>query len=164
MTANEPLSPPTPKPLWLMTLADLALLLIGFMVLIHATGDRAALARGLRDGFGASEAVAPPPMPVDATATAFAPGSATLASAAPLVAWANAALRDPRVTVTITGAASPSEGVLLASDRARVVAAALVDAGLAADRLTLATTLATGPGPARATLTLAFAGEHKERP
>ena len=164
MIANDPLSPPTPKPLWLMTLADLALLLIGFMVLIHATGDRAALARGLRDGFGANEATAPPPMPVDATAASFAPGSATLADPAPLVAWANAALRDPRVTVTVTGAATPNEGVLLASDRARAVAAALVDAGVSADRLTLATTLATASGTARATLTLAFVGDRKDKP
>ena len=41
------------KPLWLITLADLALLLVGFFVLVQATSlDRAALAKGLRAGPG----------------------------------------------------------------------------------------------------------------
>ncbi|MFX5817433.1 flagellar motor protein MotB, partial [Acinetobacter baumannii] len=42
------------RPIWLMTLADLALLLVGFFVLLQASQqlDRAALARGLRAGFG----------------------------------------------------------------------------------------------------------------
>lgn len=155
------LSPPAPRSLWLITLADLALLLVGFLVLIQATTDRAALARGIRGGFGATEPIASiaTPMPVDATATAFAPGSATLSDPGPLIAWTRVALRDPRITVTVTGSADTGE-VLLASDRARAVAAALTDAGLPADRLTLATTR----GSARATLTLAFAGEHKEHP
>lgn len=143
------LSPPPSRPLWLMTLADLALLLLGFLVLVHATADRDALARGLREGFGAA-AVAP--MPVAAAAADFAPGSATLADARPLVAWTRDALRDPRVVVTVTGSA---DDVLLASDRARAVAAALTDAGIPADRLTIATMR----GAARATLTLAFVGE-----
>lgn len=152
MTLDDPLSPPPAKPLWLVTLADLALLLVGFLVLVHATSDRTSLARGLRDGFGTQVEA---PMPLAATAATFATGSATLADAAPLIAWSRDALRDPRVVVTVSGAASAGEGVLLASDRARAVAAALTAAGVPADRLTLSTTR----GPARATLTLAFAGE-----
>ena len=152
MTGDDPLAPAPARPLWLVTLADLALLLVGFLVLLQATTDRAALARGLREGFGSTVEV---PMPLAATATAFTPGTATLADPAPLIGWGREALADPRVTVTVTGSASAEEGVLLASDRARAVAAALAAAGLPADRLTLSTTR----GPARATLTLALAGE-----
>lgn len=156
---DDPLAPTPAKPLWLITLADLALLLLGFLVLVQATVDRPALARGLRHGFGAP----PPfeaPIPLAATAVGFAPGSADLSSPAPLVAWARDALRDPRVTVTVTGGASREEGPLLATDRARAVLAALTAAGLPAERLQLS--IATGA--ARATLTLAFAGEPRSQP
>lgn len=151
--AADPLVPAAAKPLWLVTLADLALLLVGFLVLIHATTDSRALARGLRDGFGTEAAETP--VAIAAAGTRFAPGSATLADAGPLVAWARDALADPRVAVTVTGYAEGGEGVLLATDRARAVAAALVAAGLPAGRLTLS----TARGTPRATLTLAFAGE-----
>ena len=149
---TDPLDPPSARPLWLVTLADLALLLVGFLVLVQATDDRDALARGLRDAFGQAEAA---PIPVAAAVTAFAPGSAALADPAPLVAWARTELRDPRVTITVTGAAERGEGVLLAADRARAVLAALIGADLPADRLQLATARAPGR---HATLTLAFEG------
>ena len=151
---DDPLAPQPGRPLWLMTLADLALLLLGFLVLVQATGDRDALARGLRGGFGAPDPVAAP-MPLAAAAAPFVDGSATLTNAAPLVAWARDALRDPRVTLTVTGSATREEGVLLATDRARAVLAALTGAGLPPERLHL--TIARGS--ARATLTLAFAGD-----
>lgn len=154
---DDPLSPPAGKPLWLVTLADLALLLVGFLVLLQATADRLALARGLRDAFGTTEA----PLPVAAEIARFAPGSATLTGPAPLIAWARTELRDPRVTITVTGTAEPQEGVLLAADRARAVLAALVAADLPPDRLQLAT--ARSPGR-HATLTLAFTGEPKVQP
>ncbi|MDB5694995.1 MAG: hypothetical protein JWN21_538 [Sphingomonas bacterium] len=156
--SGDPLPPPVGKPLWLMTLADLALLLVGFLVLIQATTDRDALARGLRDAFGRIETA---PIPVAAAVASFAPGSAVLTDPATLVSWARTELRDPRVTITVTGAAEASEGVLLAVDRARAVLAALVAADLPAERLQLAT--ARSPGR-RATLTLAFAGEPKAQP
>lgn len=161
MTAlDDPLSPAAARPIWLMTLADLALLLVGFLVLIQATTDRAVLVRGLRTGFGAVDRVQPD-IQLAAAAAGFAPGSAQLADPAPLVAWTRDALRDPRASVTITGAAASSEGgVLLAADRARAVIAALVAAGLPADRLQLA----TARGPARATLTLALIGEPARSP
>ena len=148
--SDDPLAPAPPKPIWLLTLADLALLLVGFFVLVQAT-NHDALARGMRTGFGATVETAP--MPLAAAAAAFAPGSAALADPRPLVAWARDALADPRVTVTVTG--SDRADVLLASDRARAVVAALIAAGLPSDRLSTA----TARGPARATLTLAFAGE-----
>ncbi len=153
---DDPLAPAPARPLWLMTLADLALLLLGFVVLVQATANRDALARSLRARFGAEETAAP--LPVAAAAAPFAPGSAVLASPVPLVAWARDALADPRITVTVTGSADPGEtgGVLLAADRARAVTAALTAAGLPGDRLQLATGRRAG---ARATLTLAFVGE-----
>ena len=51
MSDDALLDPPPARPLWLWTLADLALLLVGFFVLVQAT-DRQALAKGLREGFG----------------------------------------------------------------------------------------------------------------
>lgn len=148
------------KPSWLVTLADLALLLVGFLVLVQATTNREALARSLRHRFGAQTEA---PVPVAATAALFATDSATLTQSAPLIAWAREALADPRVAVTVTGSVASTErgGILLAADRARVVVAALVVAGLPADRLAIATTRAAG---ARATLTFAFAGEPRSRP
>lgn len=157
MTA-DPFTAAPARPLWLVTLADLALLLLGFVVLVQATGNRDALARSLRERFGTAKVA----MPVAAAAADFAPGSAALAEPAPLVVWARDALRDPRVTVTVTGSAGAEEGgVLLAADRARAALAALVGAGLPADRLQLATGPAAGR---RATLTLAFTGQPRSQP
>ena len=57
--------PSASRPLWLMTLADLALLLVGFLVLVQATSlDRDALAKVLREGFGVTDAPMPVPPPV----------------------------------------------------------------------------------------------------
>ena len=46
------------RPLWLTTLADLSLLLVGFFVFLQAsqTVDRQALAAGIRAGFDADAA------------------------------------------------------------------------------------------------------------
>ena len=158
--SDDPFFAASSRSSWLVTLADLALLLVGFLVLVQATTNREALARSLRGRFGAPVEA---PVPVAATAVAFAPNDATLTQAAPLIAWAREALADPRVVVTVTGSVAAAErgGVLLATDRARAVVAALVGAGLPADRLAIASTRAAG---ARATLTFAFAGEPRSRP
>ena len=154
---DDPLSLAPARAPWLVTLADLALLLLGFMVLVQASTNRDAVARSLRERFGAAEAI----VPVAATAIGFAPGSAAAGDTAPLVAWARDALADPRVAVTVTGSVAPNEGgVLLAADRARAVAAALADAGLPTDRLQLTTSSVAGR---RATLTLAFTGETRSQ-
>ena len=143
------------RPMWLMTLADLALLLVGFFVLVQAQGaHRGQLARGIRAGFGLAEPAPPPaPMPVAAAGVlAFAPGSATLpATPATVIAWARQAARDPRVVVTVTGETDgspadvdPATGspAILAADRARALVAALADAhAVAPARLQLATAL-----------------------
>jgi len=95
------------RPIWLVTLADLALLLVGFFVLVQAnqTIDRRALAQGLREGFGNMAGVADP-MPVAiATVGDFAPGSSVMpASPAATIAWARGATGDPRVRLRISGA------------------------------------------------------------
>ena len=162
--------PRATRPLWLMTLADLALLLVGFMVFVQATTlDKHTLAAGLRSGFGvASEAAE---MPVAAGALGgFAPGSAALAEPIDgLADWARDAARDPRVRLNIAGSidGSPADidratgsGVILAADRARAVAAALVAAGaIAPNRIHLSTT--DRPGPRRVLVTLSFTGDKK---
>lgn len=163
-----PVSPPG-RPLWLITLADLALLLVGFFVLLQANQqlDRKALANGIRAGFGAPAEQAPAdPLPVAAAGMFnFAPASAALPTAPDsLVAWAREALRDPRVSLRITAAVDgtpadvdPATGsaAVLAADRARAVAAAL--APVAADRLVILT--ADRPSRRQVVVTLAFTGE-----
>ncbi|ONF96775.1 flagellar motor protein MotB [Sphingomonas jeddahensis] len=160
---------PQGRPLWLITLADLALLLVGFFVLLQANQqvDRKALASGIRAAFGASaEKPAADPLPVAAAGMFnFAPGSATLPTAPDsLIAWAREALRDPRVSLRITAAVDgtpadvdPATGsaAVLAADRARAVGAAL--APVAADRLVILT--ADRPSRRQVVVTLAFTGE-----
>jgi hypothetical protein len=182
------------RPLWLITLADLALLLVGFFVLLQATqtaGDRPlaprALAAGLREGFGAPATAtaataaaeiarprfpAPPAaLPVAAAGMLdFAVGSATLpTSPAALAGWARDAVRDPRVQLTVTGSVDGTPGdvdpvtrsaAILASDRARAVAAAI--ARVAPGRVTLATSPTTGRRAA--IVTQAFVGEPPRTP
>lgn len=164
------------RPLWLVTLADLALLLLGFVVLVQATehNGRHALAEGLRARFGSQPApAASTAIPVSAFATSdFGTGSATLPSdPQPLVDWAREALADPRVALTVTGSADGSRadvdpasgsGTVLALDRTRAIVAALAAGRVATNRLSLAT--AIRPGARRVTITLAFAGELPRSP
>lgn len=155
------------RPVWLITLADLALLLVGFFVLVQATQlDRRALANGLREGFGVTAPVEP--MAVSAgAASGFATGSAVLPDPpAALIDWARGALRDRRVTLRLAGAVDGTPGdrdlatgsaPLLAADRSRAVAVALIAAGLPPERLTLAP--AARPGRRGVTVTMQFAGD-----
>ena len=153
-----------PRPLWLMTLADLALLLLGFLVLIQATAapERDALAQGVRQAFGAE---AEPPIPLAAATARFATGSAVPTDPRDLIAWVTDAARDPRVAVTVTGSTDgaatdvdPATGsaALLAADRARAVAALLAPL-VGPARLAVATDPL--PRGRAATATLAFVGE-----
>ena len=155
------------RPLWLITLADLSLLLVAFFVLIQATQQRIdprALAAGIRSAFGATESAAPA-MPVDiAVVDSFAPGSAVPLHSGDAVAWARAAARDPRTRLRVTGEVDGSRldvdpatgsGPILAADRARAVAALLIRSGaVAPERIAIA----TGQGRRRAVLTLGFDG------
>jgi hypothetical protein len=166
MTEDSLLDPPSAKPLWLWTLADLALLLVGFFVLIQAT-DRRALANGLRQGFG-GKAVAivaePDAIPLASAAVAFPAGSAVPDNAADLLGWAKSSAVDPRVTLRIVGSTdrSPSDidpatrsAVLLAADRARAVAAYLIANGVAADRIAIG---APATGRRGVLVTIGFTG------
>lgn len=130
------------RPLWLITLADLALLLVGFFVLMqaHRSTDRHAIADALRVTFGGKPpSQAPAPLPLAAAmVTGFASGSSVLPAAAPqILPWVNDVSRDPRVMLTITGSvdggtddvdAETGSSTLLAADRARAVAAMIARA------------------------------------
>lgn len=170
MTIDEFPVPAAGRPLWLITLADLALLLVGFFVLMQANTqlDPRALASGIRQGFGIAPAETEEPIPVAAAAMLnFAPGSAALpASPDSLAAWAREALRDPRVSLKVTGAVDGSamdvdpvsmSGAVLAADRARTVAAAL--AGVPPGRMTIVNATISKPGRRQVIVTLAFSGD-----
>lgn len=151
------------RPVWLMTLADLALLLVGFFVFLQANQSMSpqALAAALRAGFAAEPAA----MPVDlATIHGFEAGSATLPDSAAALAWARAAAHDPRTRLKITGEVdgTPSDvdqltgsGPILAADRARAVAALLIHSGaISPERIAIV----TGTGQRRAVLTIGYDG------
>ncbi|OYY73192.1 MAG: hypothetical protein B7Y47_00435 [Sphingomonas sp. 28-63-12] len=156
--------------MWLVTLADLALLLVGFFVLIQANQQitNQALAKGLREGFGVTTRLAAP-MPVAIGSMGeFAPGSSALPkSPASLSQWARSVTADPRVRLRISGAVdgSPADvepvtgsSAVLAADRARAVAVALAEAGaVPAARMTITTDPI--PGRRAVMLTLGFDGE-----
>jgi hypothetical protein len=164
MTADAISDDEPRKSLWLMTLADLLLLLVGFFVFLQAnrTLDAKAIGEGIRGGFGVESALTP--MAVDATAIAgFAPGSAVVAvSPDAAMAWAREATRDPRTIITVVGRADgsttdvdPATGsaAILAADRARAVAARLARAVLPS-RLRIE----TGTGARNVLLHIGFAG------
>lgn len=151
------------RPVWLITLADLSLLLVGFFVYLKASeADPRALAAQIRAGFVAE---APAAMPVDiAAVNGFTAGSAEIVDASAALDWARAAARDPRTRLRVTGEVdgTPADvdpltgsGPILAADRARAVAARLVRAGaVSPDRITLS----TGRGQRRTVLTLGYDG------
>jgi hypothetical protein len=142
------------RPLWLITLADLCLLLVGFFVFVQSAQlDRQQLAAAIREGFGVPEPGAPP-MPLDrAVVRGFAVADATAPRIARLVGWATEAAKDPRTIVTVTGSTDDSaadrdpltdSAPILAADRARAVAAILVRSGaVPRDRIAISTDLDT---------------------
>lgn len=156
------------KPLWLITLADLALLLVGFLVLVQATTlDRAALASGIRAGFDVEDQATVLPVGAAAIGT-FASGSATLPqSPDEVIAWVRDAARDPRVRLKVAGSVDGSavdvdpvirSGAILAADRARAVAGALIGAGVI-DPARITIVNADAPGRRRVLVTIAYTGE-----
>ncbi len=148
------------RPLWLTTLADLSLLLVGFFVFLQATqgADRPALADGIRAAFDA------PPMTVAGLAlNGFEAGSAVLPpDHGRLVAEVRDAARDPRIAVTLTGSSDgdsdPATGstAILAADRARALAAVLVAQGAVRPAQIILAAPATGGRGVR--IDLGFAG------
>lgn len=172
------------RPLWLITLADLALLLLGFFVFVQATQrqdapTRAALAAGIRDAFGGAAAdeeqggpgtaIAHAGMAVDANIVdGFAAGSAAPGAIGTLRRWAAEAAADPRTMLLVTGHADGSaadrldgSALALASARAAAVAAAL-EGAIAPERITITAALAPEQARGRAAgrrviVTIAFA-------
>ncbi|WP_346775608.1 flagellar motor protein MotB [Sphingomonas sp. G-3-2-10] len=154
---------PPARPIWLMTFADLALLLVGFFVFLQANqqiGPR-DLAAAFRAGFTAQTAA----MPVDlAIVGGFGSGSAEFQPSLAALEWAKIATHDPRTRLRVTGEVdgSPEDvdpltgsGPILAADRARAVAAWLVRSGAATPgRITIS----TGTGERRAVLTSGYDG------
>ncbi|MEH3045753.1 flagellar motor protein MotB [Sphingomonas adhaesiva] len=171
MTADDLPEESGGRALWLITLADLSLLLVGFFVLLQSQQDMdpRALAQGLAAGFGVE---APAIAVASHGVTGFAPASAELPGTPDaLVAWARAELRDPRVRLTVTGATDgsaadvdPASGsaTALAAERARTIVSALARAGIPDRRLDLAT--ARAPTGRHVIVTLAFAGEQEPKP
>lgn len=151
------------RPVWLTTLADLALLLVGFFVFLQASQmDGKAVAASLRAGFGVE---ADPAMPVElAYVGGFAPGSAVPGDTSAARDWARIATRDPRTMLNITGEtdgsredvdAATGSAAILAAERARAVAVLLVAAGaISPERIRITTAV----GKRRTALTLGFEG------
>lgn len=151
------------RPIWLVTLADLMLLLVGFFVFLQAnrTLDARQIADGLREGFGVA---AEPAIAVEANRIAgFAPGSATL-TGPDITPWVREATRDPRTIVRVVGGTDGSDAdvdpatrsaAILAADRARAVAVRLARS-LPPRRIAIE----TRPGAGRAVqLDIGFAGD-----
>jgi hypothetical protein len=167
MTMDDPIfDEAPPRPLWLMTLADLALLLVGFFVFLQANqsmGPR-EIAAAMRAGFTEQ----PVEIPLDlATVRGFEPGASDLPDTAAALAWVREATRDPRTRLKITGEVDGSasdvdpatgSGPILAADRARAVAAELVASGAIAPGRII---LTTSTGQRRAVLTLGYDGGAK---
>jgi len=162
----------TARPLWLITLADLALLLVGFFVLLESNRqlDPRAITRAVAVGLG----VTPPQVAVAAeVVSGFARGSAALpASPDALAAWARGELRDPRVALRITGATDGSaadidratgSAALLATDRARAIAAALAARGVPIERTQISNAEVGARRARHVLITLAFIGEEGTR-
>jgi hypothetical protein len=166
MTAAQILDDDTParRP-WLMTLADLFMLLVGFFVFLQANEalDARQIGDGIRGAFGVVTDA--PAMAADSAAIAgFAPGSALLpADTGAALAWARAASADPRTIVTVIGATDGSAAdVDPATGSAAILAAAR--AGTAARALATVVPpgrlrIQTGSGGRSALLHLGFAGE-----
>jgi hypothetical protein len=138
------------RPLWLVTLADLCLLLVGFFVFVQASQlDKRQLAAAIREGFDAPLPVAEPITLERAAVRGFAAGDAAPPPMAHLIGWVREAAADPRTTITVTGSTDGSEAdrdpltlsaPILAADRARAVAATLVRSGaVSRDRIAIST-------------------------
>lgn len=152
-------------PLWLITLADLSLLLVGFFVFLQATAhkpknEQAAIQAGIREAFGGRNAA--PELAVAANSVeGFSPGSGALpASIGGAAAWARDALADPRTYLIVTGYADggaadrlAGSGLALAGLRADTVAAALEGA---VPRGRLRVGAGVMPGARRVTLVISY--------
>ncbi|MFD1786096.1 flagellar motor protein MotB [Sphingomonas floccifaciens] len=163
MTIDHILDDEPRRSIWLVTLADVMMLLVGFFVFLQVNPnvDARALSQSMREGFGLATDV---PIALEANVVqGFAPGSAVLPPH-DIAAWVRAVTTDPRTTVRVTGGTdgTPGDvdprtqsGAILAVDRARAVAAAIA-ADVPAGRIAID----TRPGAGRAVqLTISYDGE-----
>jgi flagellar motor protein MotB len=181
MIAADPFETPDARPVWLTTLADLALLLLGFFVLVMATEgqDRTRLAAGMRAAFGVDPVdltpARPAPMSLEAARVrGFLAGDDGLPDGGAAIArWARAAAADPRVTLTLSGGATGGDDVdpdtgsiaVLAQARALAVAQALVAArAVRPEQLRIAAHDAMPAREAQVIVTIGFAGTLPEPP
>jgi len=154
------LSPPG-RPLWLITLADLSLLLVGFFVFLQATAhkperDREAINAGIRQAFGGEPGTR---LAVEANLVPFAQGSALLpGDLAAIRSWVRGALADPRTRLIVTGYSDGStadrlsnSSLALAAARADAVASKL---DISAERIRVGAGVL--PGARRVTLTISY--------
>jgi flagellar motor protein MotB len=153
------------RPLWLITLADLSLLLVGFFVFLQATAHKSkqqqdAIEASIREAFGGSSAPAQQLAVAVNRVDGFGAGSADLPhDMGGIASWARDALADPRTRLIVTGYADggPSDqmsgsGLALAGLRAEAVAAML--AGVPRDRIKVGAALM--PGARRVTLVVSY--------
>lgn len=155
---------------WVVTLADLALLLVGFFVMVHAAEKKGAtrqMADAVRGALGVTVARAQPTgVALDADAlTGFSAGDAALPKAIwPVAQWLKQAAADPRARVLVTGRSDDREadrstsGLIIAASRADIVARALIRTGaIPASRVDLAAS--AGGAERRVDITISY-GPH----
>lgn len=133
-----------PVPRWAVSLADLALLLLGFFILLHAsTADRSRVTASIQTAF-AAEAPRPSSRFQASAAGLFEPGEARLTPAARArmqAIGASAARSAQRVSIESVGkdgASNRFDGWELAAARVAAVARAVEEGGLAEQRIAIA--------------------------
>lgn len=127
-------APPAPR--WALSLADLALLLLGFFILLHASAvEKTRVADSIRGAFGAAAPDASASLAAPA-AQLFEPGEARLTTAAHArlrALGAKAAKADKRVAIESAGkdpATHRFDGWELAAARVAAAARAVEAGGL----------------------------------
>jgi flagellar motor protein MotB len=140
---------PARNPRWLMSFADLCLLLLGFFVLLQARQNDAVAAQSIRDAFRAAEHGQ---VEVHHASALFEPGEAVLRpaqSARLTLSGAQAARSGARIRIESAGveaATARFDAWELAAARAAAVARAIARGGLPTGRIDIAVAPASAGG------------------